>query len=108
MMSCKIASLVAVGALAFAFALGGCSKSSSSTSAGGALSDPVLGTGDKCVSSGTKLTPATDVKIEGKTFEKIKAAGKVTVGVKFDQPNLGYKDADGKRCGFDVEIAQLV
>jgi glutamate transport system substrate-binding protein len=32
----------------------------------------------------------------------------VVVGVKFDQPNLGYKDADGKRCGFDIEIAQLV
>ncbi|WP_394823341.1 glutamate ABC transporter substrate-binding protein [Pendulispora albinea] len=110
MISCKFASLVGVAALAFVAALGGCSKNSSAPGgSGGAAADPLTGTGDKCASSGVKLTPATDVKIEGsKTFDKIKAAGKVVVGVKFDQPNLGYKDADGKRCGFDVEIAQLV
>lgn len=64
---------------------------------------------DKCQSSGTSFTPATDVKITGSpTFDKITKAGKVVVGVKFDQPNLGYKDAEGNRCGFDIEIAQLV
>ncbi|MDX6237994.1 MAG: glutamate transport system substrate-binding protein, partial [Kribbellaceae bacterium] len=28
--------------------------------------------------------------------------------VKADQPNLGYKDANGKRCGFDIEVARMV
>jgi glutamate transport system substrate-binding protein len=64
---------------------------------------------DKCQTSGTEFTPATDVKISGSpTFDRIKSAGKVVVGVKFDQPNLGYKDTEGTRCGFDIEIAQLV
>ncbi len=64
---------------------------------------------DKCQTSGTQFTPATDVKISGSpTFDRITSAGKVVVGVKFDQPNLGYKDTEGTRCGFDIEIAQLV
>ncbi|HEX6074866.1 MAG TPA: glutamate ABC transporter substrate-binding protein [Micromonosporaceae bacterium] len=64
---------------------------------------------DKCQTSGTSFTPATDVNISGSpTFDRIKQAGKVVIGVKFDQPNLGYKDAEGTRCGFDIEIAQMV
>lgn len=64
---------------------------------------------DTCKSSGATFTPKTDAAVAGSpTFEKIKAAGKVSIGVKFDQPNLGYKDAQGKRCGFDIEIAQYV
>ncbi|WP_410793647.1 glutamate ABC transporter substrate-binding protein [Kribbella sp. C-35] len=56
-----------------------------------------------------KFTAATGVDVPGSTaFTKIKSAGKVTVGVKADQPNLGYKDADGKRCGFDIEVARMV
>jgi len=64
---------------------------------------------DACTSSGVSLTPASGVDIAGSpTFAKIKTAGKVVIGVKFDQPNLGYKDASGKRCGFDIEIARLI
>ncbi|WP_394841147.1 glutamate ABC transporter substrate-binding protein [Pendulispora brunnea] len=71
--------------------------------------NPAAGTGDKCVASGIELTPAKGVNIEGSpTFEKIRQTGKIVVGVKADEPNLGYKDADGKRCGFDVEMARLV
>jgi glutamate transport system substrate-binding protein len=56
-----------------------------------------------------KFTTASGVDVAGSpTFTKIKSAGKVTVGVKADQPNLGYKDADGKRCGFDIEVARMV
>jgi glutamate transport system substrate-binding protein len=66
-------------------------------------------TSDACTSSGTSLKAASGVDIAGSpTFTKIKSAGKVVIGVKFDQPNLGYKDASGKRCGFDIEIAQLI
>lgn len=36
-------------------------------------------------------------------------AGKVTVGVKGDQPNLGFKDpTTNKYSGFDIEIAKLI
>jgi glutamate transport system substrate-binding protein len=38
----------------------------------------------------------------------MKSRGHAVVGVKADQPNLGYKDANGKRCGFDIEIARMV
>ncbi|MFI9006257.1 glutamate ABC transporter substrate-binding protein [Actinosynnema sp. NPDC053489] len=53
---------------------------------------------------------AADVKVDGSpTFDKIKSRGKVVVGVKEDQPGLGYKDpTSGKFTGFDIEIAKLV
>ncbi|WP_395726678.1 glutamate ABC transporter substrate-binding protein [Nakamurella sp.] len=34
--------------------------------------------------------------------------GKVTVGIKFDQPGLGLKNPDGSFSGFDVEVAKYV
>ena len=43
------------------------------------------------------------------TMGKIKAAGKMVVGVKFDQPGFGLKDpASGKVDGFDVAIAKEI
>ncbi len=53
---------------------------------------------------------AADVKIEGSpTYDKIKARGRVVIGVKEDQPGLGFKDpTTNKYSGFDIEIAKLV
>jgi glutamate transport system substrate-binding protein len=53
---------------------------------------------------------AADVKVDGSpTFDKIKTRGKVIIGVKEDQPGLGFKDpTTGKYSGFDIEIANLV
>ncbi len=54
---------------------------------------------------------AKDVKLEGSppTFDRITKNGKITVGVKEDQPGLGYKDATtGKRSGFDIDIARWI
>jgi glutamate transport system substrate-binding protein len=53
---------------------------------------------------------AADVAVAGSaTFEKMKSRGKVIIGVKEDQPGLGYKDpTTGKFSGFDIEIAKLV
>ncbi|MFB9234440.1 glutamate ABC transporter substrate-binding protein [Plantactinospora siamensis] len=85
----------------------GCGKSGEPAPSGGSGSNAAAG--DACTSSGATFTPAGDANVAGSpTFSKIKSAGKVTVGVKFDQPNLGYKDASGKRCGFDIEIAQYI
>lgn len=53
---------------------------------------------------------AKDFKLEGSpTFDKIKARGKVIIGVKEDQPGLGYFDnVTQKRSGFDVDIARWI
>jgi glutamate transport system substrate-binding protein len=45
----------------------------------------------------------------GSTMEKLHNAGKVNIGVKFDQPGLGQKNpATDKPEGFDIEIAKIV
>lgn len=53
---------------------------------------------------------AQNVQVPGSpTFAAMKANNKVVVGVKEDQPNLGYKDATtGERSGFDIDVARLV
>ncbi|MCS4275118.1 glutamate transport system substrate-binding protein [Mycetocola sp. BIGb0189] len=43
----------------------------------------------------------------GTTMEKLAKAGKITVGVKFDQPLFGEKGLNGEE-GFDVEIAKII
>jgi glutamate transport system substrate-binding protein len=45
---------------------------------------------------------------EGTTMARLKEAGKVTVGTKFDQPLFGLKNLEGRPEGFDVEIAKLI
>jgi glutamate transport system substrate-binding protein len=45
---------------------------------------------------------------EGTTMAKLKQAGTVKVGTKFDQPLFGLKNLEGKPEGFDVEIAKLI
>ena len=51
-----------------------------------------------------------NVAVQGSpTFDKMKAAGRVTIGVKEDQPGLGFKDpTTNEYTGFDIEIAKLV
>ncbi|HWJ67033.1 MAG TPA: glutamate ABC transporter substrate-binding protein [Nocardioides sp.] len=46
---------------------------------------------------------------EGSRMAEIADAGKINVGVKYDQPGLGFKGAtDDVPSGFDVEIAKLL
>lgn len=46
---------------------------------------------------------------DGTRMKELAEAGKITVGVKFDQPGLGFKGAnDDLPSGFDVEIAKLL
>lgn len=53
---------------------------------------------------------ATDVSLEGSpTFDEITDRDKVVIGVKEDQPGLGFLDATtGERSGFDVDIARWI
>ena len=60
--------------------------------------------------SAPQQTAASGVDVPGSPdFAKMKSAGKVVIGVKEDQPGLGYKDpTTNKYTGFDIEIAKLV
>jgi glutamate transport system substrate-binding protein len=53
---------------------------------------------------------ATDVSLDGSpTFDRMTSAGEVVIGVKNDQPGLGYEDPiSGDRTGFDVDIARWI
>jgi len=102
----RLATIAAVAALALGGAAA-CGKEGTPSASGTGSAD--AGTGDKCVSSGAVPAAATGATVAGRpTFDKAKARGKLIIGVKADQPNLGYKDTAGTRCGFDIEIAQLI
>jgi glutamate transport system substrate-binding protein len=104
----RVAVLAAVATLSLGIAACGDEGEPGATGGGNGSGAPAAG-GDTCKTSGTTFTPATNVALTGSpTYDKIKTAAKVVVGVKADQPNLGYKDAQGTRCGFDIEIAQYI
>lgn len=67
-------------------------------------------TGGGASASGPWFTVAEGVSIPGSpTFERVQSAGVVKVGVKEDQPGLGYLDpTTGERTGFDVDIARWI
>ncbi|MDQ4214144.1 glutamate ABC transporter substrate-binding protein [Microbacterium capsulatum] len=99
----KTRALAGVGlAVAALLALTGCNSGSPTSPGGGEGTTP---TSDKPL-----FEVAKDVKLTGSpTFDRIAKNGKITIGVKEDQPGLGYKDATtGKRSGFDIDIARWV
>lgn len=77
------------------------------TACGGDTAGGGGGGGDKDP-AGLSFEVAKDVAITGSpTFDKIKSADKIRIGVKEDQPGLGFLDAaTGERSGFDIEIAR--
>ena len=81
------------GAAAVGLALTGCGKEGSPS--GG---------------NSVTVSASAGVAVAGSpTFDRIKSRGKVIVGVKEDQPNLGFKDpTTNTYSGFDVDIARLV
>lgn len=89
---------LAIGLLVSGLALTACGKEGTPGSGG--------------VNEGPSTTQkvAENVKVEGSpTFDRMTQNGKVVIGVKEDQPGLGYKDpTTGKYSGFDIEIARLV
>ncbi|MCM3849145.1 glutamate ABC transporter substrate-binding protein [Pseudonocardia sp. DR1-2] len=60
--------------------------------------------------SGYQPTVAQNVTVEGSpTFDAMKQRGRVVIGVKDDQPNLGFRDATTNEfSGFDIDIARMV
>jgi glutamate transport system substrate-binding protein len=86
---------LAIGLLAGALTLTGCGKSGAPGGGGGPVVNEQV---------------AANVQVPGSpTFQKMQQRGRVIVGVKDDQPGLGFKDATtGQFSGFDIEIARLV
>jgi glutamate transport system substrate-binding protein len=84
----------AIGLMVGALSLTACGKEGAPGGGAPAVSEPA----------------ATDVQVPGSpTFDKMKQRGRVIIGVKDDQPGLGFKDATtGQYAGFDIEIARLV
>ncbi len=54
-----------------------------------------------CTSLTTSTQPAS-------TLDRVRQAGKMRVGIRFDNPPLSYIDADGNWVGFDVDLAQAL
>jgi glutamate transport system substrate-binding protein len=85
---------LAVGLMVGALALTACGQEGSP--GGGA---PVV---TQDAAAGVELTGS-------KTFDAMKARGRVVMGIREDQPGLGFKDATtNEYSGFDIEIARLV
>ncbi|HYQ62376.1 glutamate ABC transporter substrate-binding protein [Actinophytocola sp.] len=88
---------LAIGLLVGGLALTACGKEGTPTN-------------DATGGPSTTQKVAENVKVEGSpTFDRITKNGKIVIGVKEDQPYLGYKDpTTGEYSGFDIEIARLV
>jgi len=98
----KKLTLLTAGFATAALALTGCGGST-------AISTAPAGSGDTETDS-SLFEVASDVTLEGSpTFDKMKEADKVIIGVKEDQHGLGFLDAGtGERSGFDIEIARWI
>jgi glutamate transport system substrate-binding protein len=90
---------ITAGVAAAALALSGCSGGDAGT-----------GSTDGASDGGALFEVATDVQLAGSpTYDAMVKADKVRIGVKEDQPGLGYLDAaTGERSGFDVEMATWI
>lgn len=73
------------------------------------------GDSDSAVPAPAPAPPVVSAVVErptfaqGSTMARIQGEGKISVGVKFDQPGLGLRNPEtGQLEGFDVEIARLV
>ncbi|KAA9111001.1 glutamate ABC transporter substrate-binding protein [Microbacterium rhizomatis] len=85
-------------AAAAALALSGCNSGTPGAETGASAGDAPMFE----VASGVTIA-------DSPTFDRITADGKVIVGVKEDQPGLGYLDAaTGERSGFDIDIARWI
>jgi glutamate transport system substrate-binding protein len=71
-----------------------------------------------CGNAGESDTGSVDVKVdkdaaskfdEGTRMKELADAGKITIGVKYDQPGIGFKGAtDDAPVGFDPEIGKIL
>ena len=80
------------------------------------LSVGLAGCGDAGSSTGGGDTPEVEVADDaasqfedGTKMKELAEAGSITIGVKYDQPGLGFKDATSDiPVGFDVEMGKIL
>ncbi|HEX6756044.1 MAG TPA: glutamate ABC transporter substrate-binding protein [Mycobacteriales bacterium] len=90
--------ILAAGAATLALALTACGESSTD-----------LGSGGGSTSTDAYEVVANPSFTAGSTMEKLNKAGKIKIGVKYDQPGIGNKNpSTGKPEGFDIEIGKIV
>src|SRR5687767_14412170 len=96
----KLRTLV-VGLMVSAIALTACGREGSPTAPAAPGGEPA---------PALSYPVAENVQVEGSpTFQAMTQRGRVVIGVKEDQPGLGFKDATtNEYSGFDIEIARLV
>ncbi|MEU0687935.1 glutamate ABC transporter substrate-binding protein [Streptomyces uncialis] len=75
---------------------------------GNAGDKPAGGTDGKDAPKLPTYTVAKDVAVDSPVLKKAQGKGKIVIGAKNDQPFLGFEATDGKRSGFDIEIAKMV
>lgn len=89
--------ILAAGAVTLALALTACGDSDTDLGGGGS-------TGSDAYEVVANPSFAAD-----STMAKLKSAGKVKIGVKYDQPGIGNKNpSTGQPEGFDIEIGKIV
>lgn len=103
MKSCKSATASAIAVLAVALTATACGGDS-----GDAGDGPTTSSRYQERPSLPTYQVAQDVNIDSPTLKKAQKAGKLVIGAKNDQPFLGFEEANGKRSGFDIEIAKMI
>jgi glutamate transport system substrate-binding protein len=110
----RFAALGIAAALMLA-ACGGDDGDSADTTSAPEASDAVTTVADGATTTmaeGASTTSAAGGEtpsVDSPTLTKAEGRGHLIIGVKEDQPNLGYKDpTTGEYSGFDIEIARLV
>jgi glutamate transport system substrate-binding protein len=103
MKPCKSAAVAAIAVLAVTLTATSCSGES-----GNADDRPSGGSSGSIEPRLPTYTVAKDVSIDSPALQRAQKAGKLVIGAKNDQPFLGFEDADGKRSGFDIEIAKMI
>ena len=113
----RIGSAIA-GAAALALVVTGCSSGSTTSATSAAASAAASATSaaasamsgaESAMSSAAAGASSAAAGATGDSQVLTNAgAGKITVGIKFDQPGLGLKNPDGSFSGFDVEVAKYV
>jgi len=110
------------GAAALALVVSGCGSSTPTTPASSIASaaSSVASAGQSVASEAASAVDSAKSSVAGAVSSAVSGAvadsqvltnageGKVTVGIKFDQPGLGLKNPDGTFSGFDVEVAKYV
>jgi glutamate transport system substrate-binding protein len=78
--------------------------------AGVMLAAAVTACGDDTNSGGSDVSVSVaETSFDaGTTMAKLSDAGKITIGVKIDQPGIGYLEPGGTNEGFDIEMGRIL